>query len=636
MDLTSDITLSCTNAAGNGVAVVTTATPMVIDGHGYTITQTCTTGNNNGVLESNGTGSVTLRNVTITGGHAARVPTSKGGGISVDRNVSLINSTVRGNTARGGGGGIFGWNVSLTNSTVSGNTAKYLGGGIYAFFNVSLTNSTVSDNVATATNATGGGIDVLGNNTVSLTNSTVSGNTAGTGGGIWAAPLGGVPLPAVSLTNSTVSGNKARISGGGIQTGDLSLVYSTVMGNTAPTKANLAGATLNSFGSVVALPHGAGANCGFAFTPVSKGYNWEDHASCGFTQATDHSNAGTPTLGALASNGGPTQTHLPQAGSGLIDAVPNGACQLDGASGITTDQRALARPFPTGGACDIGAVEVKQPKPDHFKCYAPAAGGPKSIGNQAVMARLRDQFSVGAYQTVTVKQLFAFCNPVQKLFANTLTPIQYPALHLAFYEITGAPTGDHGLVVENQFGIQDLSIGPARWLGVPTSTNAHHLPDPTLLNHFQCYPVRQGTPPNATVTLIDQWHTEKDVAVGPPVMFCNPTAKIHNNKKFPIVDPVTHLTCYQLNQPPFHKSATIRNQFNSTSLTIVGASMLCVPSRKLQVTTTTQTTTTTTKPLTTTTQTTATTQPPPTTTTQPPPTTTTRPSTTTTKSPLSG
>jgi hypothetical protein len=51
-------------------------------------------------------------------------------------------------------------------------------------------------------------------------------------------------------------------------------------------------------------------------------------------------------LGALADNGGPTQTQLPGGGSFAIDAGTN----CDGA-----DQRGLVRNV---GACDTGAVEV--------------------------------------------------------------------------------------------------------------------------------------------------------------------------------------------------------------------------------------------------------------------------------------
>jgi len=67
-----------------------------------------------------------------------------------------------------------------------------------------------------------------------------------------------------------------------------------------------------------------------------------------FTQPSDrnHKNA---KLGALANNGGLTQTHLPLSGSPLIN---KGTLY----NGITFDQRNLTRPF--NGGYDIGAVEV--------------------------------------------------------------------------------------------------------------------------------------------------------------------------------------------------------------------------------------------------------------------------------------
>jgi hypothetical protein len=115
---------------------------------------------------------------------------------------------------------------------------------------------------------------------------------------------------------------------------------------------------LSSFGSVVALPQGGGVNCSFTgVTTTSNGFNFSDDASCGFTAGTDQQNAGDPGLGALADNGGPTQTRLPLPGSPLIDAIPVASCQADGASGITADQRGVTRP--QGPGCDIGAVEVE-------------------------------------------------------------------------------------------------------------------------------------------------------------------------------------------------------------------------------------------------------------------------------------
>jgi hypothetical protein len=63
-----------------------------------------------------------------------------------------------------------------------------------------------------------------------------------------------------------------------------------------------------------------------------------------------------PLLGPLADNGGPTLTHLPSAGSPVIDAGNPGDCPA-------TDQRGVARPADGDGdgaaVCDIGAVEIR-------------------------------------------------------------------------------------------------------------------------------------------------------------------------------------------------------------------------------------------------------------------------------------
>jgi hypothetical protein len=57
---------------------------------------------------------------------------------------------------------------------------------------------------------------------------------------------------------------------------------------------------------------------------------------------------GDPALGALADNGGPTQTMRPLPGSPVIDAI---ACT----DAPATDQRGVPRPQFV--QCDIGAVE---------------------------------------------------------------------------------------------------------------------------------------------------------------------------------------------------------------------------------------------------------------------------------------
>jgi len=130
------------------------------------------------------------------------------------------------------------------------------------------------------------------------------------------------------------------------------------------TNINLnAAGTLTTYGTVLI---GGGASCSGGIGSVtSLGYNFSDDATaapgtCQLNQSTDLIGVGNnPLLGALANNGGPTQTLLPQTGSRLIDDIPldPGHCTGEPAPGVTTDQRLLPRP--AGPGCDIGAVEVQ-------------------------------------------------------------------------------------------------------------------------------------------------------------------------------------------------------------------------------------------------------------------------------------
>jgi hypothetical protein len=175
------------------------------------------------------------------------------------------------------------------------------------------------------------------------------------------------------VQNSTVTGNSAADLGAGIfSAGSVTLVYATVVGNTALTAfSNIDAQQLTSFGSVVAVAGGP-PNCLDSDTNISQGYNFSDDASCGFTQPTDRQDAGDPGLGPLAANGGPTLTRLPAASSPLLDAIPAAAC----APGVTADQRGVARP--QAGACDIGAVEVAAAPP--APTPAPLVIGPRFTG----------------------------------------------------------------------------------------------------------------------------------------------------------------------------------------------------------------------------------------------------------------
>jgi hypothetical protein len=408
IDLANDITLANCSGAGGDVDR-SSATGLTLDGHGFTVTQKCP---GERVLHQDGAGALTLANVTITGGDlSVPVGNAEGGGVHTQGPITLVDSIVTGNTGSGEvvrGAGIFAvGDVELRGSTVSDSSAlattdpgdEGRGGGIFVqdadvtltdsflvdnrasgFFGVgaglwtidgtvTLTRSIASGNVAVGTSeARAGGVQSQDGDVV-VVDSTVSGNRAeGTGSGIGTG--GGVVGALVTVVNSTITdnGSVGQFTGsGGIDAGQLVLVYATVEGNAAEDAANIRvsdgdPSQIQSFASVVALPIG-GTNCVISGDPtISFGFNHSDDASCGFTAGTDTEDGADPLLGALGDHGGPTPTRVPQEGSPLIDAIPVASCQDDGAADITTDQRGFPRPAFAG--CDIGAVEVQPDDPD--------------------------------------------------------------------------------------------------------------------------------------------------------------------------------------------------------------------------------------------------------------------------------
>jgi CSLREA domain-containing protein len=293
-----------------------------------------------------------------------------GGGIDIEANTLILkNSTIRGNTATAttgtaNGGGInspaAGGTLTITDSTVSGNTAsRGLGGGIHSDGTMTLTNSTVSGNTAGA----GGGIGVPGNGgfssgfTATLTNSTISGNSTNTGDG------GGIFIgtgATATLTNVTVAANTAGSPGGGI----------SISGSGTVRLANTIVATN--------LTHnGSSSDC--AGTLTSQGFNLIGNTDGCTLSGTTTGNIlnQEPRLGALADNGGPTQTQaLLQANNSCPLKGPcplyNPSQGIDAANPATvgsgrdacpsTDQRGITRPLDGNGdgtaRCDMGAFEA--------------------------------------------------------------------------------------------------------------------------------------------------------------------------------------------------------------------------------------------------------------------------------------
>jgi large repetitive protein len=166
-----------------------------------------TSGNNSSRLfDVDSGGSLTLENVTLSGGLAQGTgAAAEGGAIYSSGTLALSGDAVKSNEAVGSSGG------------PGGNGANAYGGGIYvAAGSVTLTNDTFSGNKALG-----------GNGGYGAANSDVSGGPSRGAGGSGGAGSGGglyVAAGTVTLTDDTLSGNNA-VGGRGGTGGDYVKVY---------------------------------------------------------------------------------------------------------------------------------------------------------------------------------------------------------------------------------------------------------------------------------------------------------------------------------------------------------------------------------------------------------------------------
>jgi hypothetical protein len=221
-----DTILLTAAVARTGIAL--TQGELILNQHNLTIASaappmpvTISGGNHSRVFEVAGGASVTLANLTVTGGNGLTGnPTDphegRGGGVVVDEGAAL----------------------TITDSTVTDNSAPRLGGGIADYGTLTLSGCTVSHNHALGTY--GGGIGVFSgapfsapfSATLTVSGSTLSGNTAlQNGGGITGVSS------TVILNSCAVTGNSVLLfDGGGLNNhgGTLTVSHSQVAGNSAP------------------------------------------------------------------------------------------------------------------------------------------------------------------------------------------------------------------------------------------------------------------------------------------------------------------------------------------------------------------------------------------------------------------
>ncbi|MEM7355754.1 MAG: choice-of-anchor Q domain-containing protein [Acidobacteriota bacterium] len=268
----------------------------------------------------------TLSNLTIRGGVAPNIPgpgSGDGGGVYVVRGtITITHCEIVDNT---------------TLADYGGGIATRGGTGTIEF-------STISGNSATAAPlGSGGGVSIRSFPFV-IESSTVINNDADVAGGIHS-------FGNVTVINTTVSGNSAGNSAGASvdEGSSLHLIHTTVSENTGfgTLGVNFYGGTMTITNSVIE------GTCGGDIT--SGGGNLESPGdTCNLVDATDQTHVPDLGLGPLGDHGGPTLVYPLLFGSPAIDAAVAGSCPA-------TDQRSIPRPFDGDGdgtlACDAGAFE---------------------------------------------------------------------------------------------------------------------------------------------------------------------------------------------------------------------------------------------------------------------------------------
>jgi hypothetical protein len=218
-----------------------------------------------------------------------------------------------------------------------------------------------------------------GTGSVTVLDSTISGNiSSGVGGVFVQTPVGSTVQSTATIVNSTIANNVGENYGGGVGAlrSPATLRDDTIVGNSGVAGGLNIGehSTVSVADSIIAGNSGnvpGVDDCKRAAaesTLVDGGHNLigvaeaSYGASCPFVNESNSDIVGTaaspatPMLGALAANGGTTQTMALQPGSPAINAGNPADCEATPVSDL--DQRASKRNATTRHTCDIGAYDT--------------------------------------------------------------------------------------------------------------------------------------------------------------------------------------------------------------------------------------------------------------------------------------
>jgi hypothetical protein len=211
---------------------------------------------------------------------------------------------------------------------------------------------------------------------------------------------------------------------------------------------------------------------------------------------------------------------------------------------------------------------------DHFQCYEikPASFPPTTV-------TVQDRFGT---QVELLRFPHRLCAPADKNGSGIMDPVQ----HLAGYETRATPfVKVTSQTITNQFGTLVLDLTRRDNLLVPSAKSlsgpATPLQPPTI-DHFQCYRVRKsrGQPGFAKVTasITDQFESAS-ITLLRPFRLCVPANKNGEDPTAPMHDGL--LLCYTSRSGMTFgtMSANINNQFGDDELTLIHRRELCVPSK---------------------------------------------------------
>ncbi len=139
------------------------------------------------------------------------------------------------------------------------------------------------------------------------------------------------------------------------------------------------------------------------------------------------------------------------------------------------------------------------------------------------------------------------------------------------------------VVVENQFGMQEIRIGHIHALLTPAEKIEKGSEFPDKLDHYKIYRVLDGKPVGKVVKLKDQFGAS-EAQVTYPYAFAVPAKKEHAGKVFSIYNEKAHLTIYKISPREIIKKVTVRDQFSRRyrSIEVLRSILLAVPSIKVK------------------------------------------------------